>query len=131
MKTINKFLLSTLGAASLFALAGTAQAQFKPAVDDGIAASPRLRQILDDRHWKTAAPSDHATAYHAATTDGIAASPKTRQNLADRGASGNVLPGRSQAVGYAATGSDGITASPKARQMLNERGANFQIAPVK
>lgn len=49
MKTTAKILVSAFSAAALFSLASNAQAQYKAVGDDGITASPRLRQILNER----------------------------------------------------------------------------------
>jgi len=49
MNTTAKMLLSAFGAAALLSLAGNSQAQYKAVGDDGIAASPKLRQFLNER----------------------------------------------------------------------------------
>ena len=51
MKT-NLFSKIALSAVALAALAftGTARAQYKPGGDDGIAASPKVRQLLSERN---------------------------------------------------------------------------------
>ena len=46
MKTINKTLIAALAGIALLSLANTSQAQFKTAVDDGIAASPKVRSMM-------------------------------------------------------------------------------------
>lgn len=48
MKTTN--IIAALAGLALFSFAGSVQAQYKPTGDDGITASPRLRQQLDDWH---------------------------------------------------------------------------------
>jgi hypothetical protein len=129
MKTTQTLLLSVFSATALFALTGSAQTSYSVVGDNGIAASPKLRQMLNDRKASGSGGSDLMASYHAVGSDGIAASPKVRQSLTDRGASGSSSDA-SQAA-YAAVGSDGIAASPKLRQMLNEQGGRFQIAPVR
>ncbi len=54
MKELNSTLVAALAGLALSLLAGTAQAQYKPTGDDGITASPRLRQQLDERKARTA-----------------------------------------------------------------------------
>ena len=46
MQTTNKTLLAALASIALFSFASPAQAQFKPAGDDGIAASPKVRSMM-------------------------------------------------------------------------------------
>ena len=48
MKTTNKTLIATLAGIAMFAFTSPVLAQYKPAGDDGIAASPKLRQQLDE-----------------------------------------------------------------------------------
>lgn len=48
-----KIALAVVALAAL-AFAGTASAQYKPVGDDGIAASPRVRQMLNERKASTA-----------------------------------------------------------------------------
>lgn len=109
--------------------------------DDGITASPKWRQFLDERAamnqtTSDAAPVDRTVGYRASGDDGITASPKMRQMLNEQYAQVyaqlNYPEVASRSVGYQATGDDGITASPKMRQMLNERGqGENQVASLK
>lgn len=133
MKTTTRVLLSTVSAAALFLLAGNAQAQYKAVGDDGIAASPKVRQFLEEqkRVGTGSSASDRVVGYQAVGADGIAASPRVRQMLAERATARATSSEAGQSVGYAAVGKDGIAASPKARQMLNEKGATIQVAPFK
>ncbi len=48
MKTTNRTLIATLAGIALLSFAGPVQAQYKPAGDDGIAASPKVRQMLNE-----------------------------------------------------------------------------------
>jgi len=136
MKNLSKITLVAAFAA-MFSVASQASAQYQAVGDDGIAASPRLRQMLNERKTAASTPS-YAVAsvgYQAVGDDGIAASPKLRQMLDERRAVASAPSTGSTAVvstGYQATGADGITASPKLRQQLNERGAQtIMIAPLK
>jgi hypothetical protein len=52
----------TIGLALFAGVAGVANAQFKPAADDGTYASPKLRQQLDDQTaWRNTAPAAAAS----------------------------------------------------------------------
>jgi len=132
MKTTNKFLLSAFSAAALFSLAGNVQAQYQAIGDDGIAASPRLRALLNERKTTPSDPTaPKAAAYQARGDDGIVASPRMRAMLNERKAAPGVASDSARIVSYQPVGEDGIAASPKFRQMLNEKHATFQVAPVK
>ncbi|MBK8002065.1 MAG: hypothetical protein IPK15_26060 [Verrucomicrobia bacterium] len=48
MKRTNNILIAALAGIALSLFAGSAQAQYKPTGDDGITASPKLRQQLDE-----------------------------------------------------------------------------------
>jgi hypothetical protein len=134
MNNLNKILFAAALAATV-SLANNASAQYKPTGDDGITASPKVRQMLNER----AAAAHPAPSISVATVttrtpglDGVAASPKVRQMLAERKVAVSGTPSAEVAsAGYRATGADGIAASPKLRQQLNERGATYMIAPVK
>ena len=137
MKDFKNLLLSAALAGTM-GLAYNASAQYKPADEDGIAASPKVRQMLNERKVKTAgaktgAITVAATVRSGAENDGIAASPKVRQMMGERRAptSSPVSGSEYATVGYVATGPDGITASPKVRQQLNERTTVLTVAPVK
>ena len=53
MKRTHNTLIAALAGLALSVLAGTAQAQYKPTGDDGITASPKLREQLDQRRART------------------------------------------------------------------------------
>src|ERR1700716_1581335 len=84
-------LLSLGTVALLIGAANPSNAQYQAVGDDGIAASPRLRQILNERQ---AADSAFCNCSDVAFFND---------------------------AGYKVTGEDGIAASPKMRQILNER----------
>ena len=123
-----------LMAALLMTAASTAFAspQYRPTGDDGITASPRLRQTLDERAAAkrvTAQPVSSTVTYRTLGTQATAASPKLQQLQAQRRL---VIDNNSgQVAGYRPTGADGITASPKLRQQLDQQGTTVMIAPVK
>jgi hypothetical protein len=135
MKNGNKIAIVTVTAiAAMFV--SQARAQFRAGEDDGIAASPKVRQMLNER--KAAAQARQSgsvtvasASYRAVGADGIAASPKVRQMLDQRKAGAGSVETGGLYAGYRATGADGVTASPKVRAQLDERGSQFQIAPVK
>jgi len=130
MKT-NKLILLAAVATAAFTLKTPARAQFKPETNDGIAASPKVRQNLDERNAHQTAASHLVVATRPAGAESaVAASPKVAQMLAEH----KVVPGSTtieDSVSMTARSGDGITASPKVRQQLDERGAQIQIAPVK
>ena len=134
MKLLNKIVL-VAACAALAGLPHRASAQPRAVGDDGIAASPRIRQMLNDRNGAPGASSVAvASACCAATSeDGIAASPRLRQFLDERRTMAGTPSTSVASVGYRPAGEDGIAASPKLRQQLNERGAElqFMVAPVK
>lgn len=133
MKKLNRIIFAAAVAATL-SVVNSATAQFKPVIDDGIAASPRIRQMLDER--KVVAKSSPAEVgllgYQASGQDGITAPPSIRQRLSEMKTIASTPSNAFASVGYQATGDDGITASPKVRQQLNERGGTqVMIAPLK
>ena len=134
MKTLNKILFAA-AFATAFSLANQASAQYKPTGDDGVTASPRVRQMLNERAAAArVAPSipGGTITYQAPRQEGVAASPKVHQLLAAQKVIVSATPSSEVAsAGYRATGSDGIAASPRVRQLLNERNTTFMIAPVK
>lgn len=127
--------------AAVLSSAGQANAQFKVNEEDGIAASPKFRQMLNERKASQAAAvtAKHNSAatyvsHRAGGSDGIAASPRMRQMLEEKRASAHVAKSGNDGgrwVGYKPVGKDGIAASPKFRQQLDERGGAIIIAPVK
>jgi len=130
MKNTHRFLVAA-AALALFASAGQAKAGGTASCcDDGIAASPKVRAMLDEREARCMA-SGQVTTYRITTrqTD-IAASPRVQQMRNDRTPAPAVQVAAETAA-YRPTGSDGITASPKVRAMLDERRQTVEIAPLK
>ena len=122
-------MLIAAAAITLFASAGQIQAQYQAVGDDGIAASPKVRQMLNERKARATAPQE-VTINRIVPQTTVAASPKVQQMLKER-APGTVPEVGPETAGYRPTGSDGITASPKLRAMLDEREQTVQIAPLK
>src|SRR6266446_4602202 len=122
MKTLNRILLAAATAAS-FALVSQALA------DDSIAASPKARQMMNDRNAAAIAATAVTTgaSYEVSTPGANAtASPKGHQMFADQAkstlaSSGDTLVSRA----------DGIAASPNVRAQLNDRPVVFEVAPLK
>jgi hypothetical protein len=142
MKKMNQILFAAVIATTI-SLASQANAQYKINEHDGIAASPRLRQQLNEQKASATAAAiaskNHPTTtvasagYRVTENDGIAASPKTRQVLNEQSRRSTAVQSSTAvaSAGYKATGPDGITASPRLRQQLNERPVTIMVAPVK
>ena len=131
MKIINSLVILA-GATLLLASAGQSKAQYQPIGDDGIAASPKVRQMLNERRAIPAAMGGaEVPGYQIVGEAGIAASPKVRQMLNEEEVAARTPASGAQAAGYKPTGDDGITASPKLRQILDEQKGAFEIAPLK
>ena len=135
MKNLNKALL-VAAIAAVFGLANQASAQSQLFGDDGIAASPKVRQQLNEQKARSAATMTLTpTGYVIREDSGIAASPKVREALEERRIVKTVVvePSATARAGYRPTGDDGITASPKLRQQLDQRAAQepVMIAPLK
>ncbi len=137
MKNINRFLVAA-AALALFASTSQARADGSSACcstasccNDGIAASPKVRAMLDERCRNKCAPADQATVRSTVTTQtAIAASPKV-QAMLDAQRTAPTQPTGPAYAGYRPVGDDGIAASPKLRQMLDERRQMVEIAPLK
>ena len=134
MKNTNMLLILT-AVAALLASTSQSNAQYRAVGDHGIAASPKLRQFLNESGKKMVkgAPSTAVVSvgYRATGRDGITASPRLRYLIDDSRGVASTGPTVLVNVGYRPTGDDGITASPKLRQFLNERNGAYQIAPLK
>lgn len=139
---MNQILFAAVLAATL-SVAVQAGAQSSVYEEDGIAASPKVRQALNERKASANASAIAArnrvittaasTRDQPAASAGIAASPKLSQQLAEL----NKHSAPASSMGTAAstssqpTGADGIAASPKLRQALEERSTTAMVAPVK
>lgn len=132
MKNMKAFLIVAALAAT-FSVTSRANAQNQLAGDDGIAASPKFRQFLNEHKKVANTPSATVAAvgYQATGDDGIAASPRMRQQINERKTVASTPSTTVTSVGYQPTGADGITASPKRRQQLNEHSTQFMVAPLK
>jgi hypothetical protein len=127
-------LLLALAVGGILSLTASANAQYRPIGEDGIVASPKLRQQLNERKSVASVPSGTVASvgYRATGENGVTASPKLRQQLNESRAATSTPHSEIASVGYKPTGNDGITASPKLRQQLNERRHKVvQIAPLK
>lgn len=128
MKHSNRLLIAA-AALALFVSAGQSQAQYRAVGDDGIAASPKVRQMLNEQKARAAA-TQQVTINRIVPQTTIAASPKVQQMLKEQMRAPGPQLGP-ETAGYKATGSDGVTASPKVRQMLDEHRQTVEIAPLK
>src|SRR5258707_13071072 len=102
------------GVALLFGSALQSNAQYKAVGDDGIAASPKVRQMLVERR---------------SSCDTCCAA--TKEARADHQRTAAALAAGSQIFGYRAAGDDGITASPKGRALLDAQKRTVEIAPLR
>lgn len=134
MKNI-KVILSIAALGGMFGFSQQVSAQYLAVGSDGIAASPKGRQMLKQTRTVQSAPSATGApvGYSAVGSDGMAASPKARQVLE---ASRTVASAPSTpvvSVGYSASGADGLAASPKGRAQLNESSGRIplMVAPAK
>ena len=126
---LNRILFTAATVASL-SLASTALAQYEPVGNDGVAASPKLRQALADRSVRVGPADASAAVAGACCENNIVASPKVRQTLPAEPKC-CAAPSKDSLVSTTSKRNDGIFASPKVRGQLNERPQQFQIAPVK
>jgi hypothetical protein len=133
MKNLNSILFAAAVSATL-SLASNASAQFKPAAGDGIAASPKVRQMLNERaaRARVAPVIPSVTVTYRTPGVGVTASPRVRQMLNEQTVVISQTPSTEvAAVGYRPRAADGIAASPRLRQQLNERSSPIIIAPLK
>ncbi len=119
-------ILFAFAIATTLGIATHANAQFKVNEDDGIAASPRVRQMLNERKaskaaaaiLKIAPTTDLYAGYRAVGSDGIAASPKVRQMLDEQRVSRIVTTPSQETViaGYRPVGHHSFSECPPATQ---------------
>lgn len=129
MKNSNHLLVAAATLA-LLASAGRATAGTRYCCDDGFAASPKVRAMLDERCKSRCTAPTAVTATTITCQTDVAASPKVQQMRKER-VSATLPQLGAETAGYKATGSDGITASPKVRAMLDEHRQTVEIAPLK
>jgi hypothetical protein len=131
MKNIDK-LLFVAALATSFGLASRAGAQYRIDTEDGIAASPKLRQMMDDRNSAAIIVVPPATPNVPVTDpnlpEGVAASPKIEQMQSNQLVESPVVADETGPVGYQAAGPDGIAASPKLRQQLEDQNPYSQYS---
>jgi hypothetical protein len=101
---MKKTILLGIAAVSVFTF--TANAQYHPTGEDGITASPKLRQMLEETKKVVRSPSATVASvgYQATREDGITASPKLRQLLNEREAVVSTPSAVIGSVGYRPTG---------------------------
>jgi hypothetical protein len=130
MKMTTKVLIAIAAAVTLIP-AAQATAQHQPGGQDGVAASPKLRQALEEHRAVAPSQNIHALASApAARQYKIAASPRLQQQLTENKPRSGAVAG----IEVASTTTrvdDGIAASPKVREQLRSTQPSFQIAPRK
>jgi len=129
MKNLSN-ILSVAVLAAMFSLANRVNAQYQAVGEDGIAASPKLRQMLNERKSGSTTTSQSVASVSSTSEDGIVLSPRARQMLNESRVVASTSSTATASAGYQPI-ENGIAASPKLRQQLNERGAHFMVAPVK
>lgn len=133
MKNQNNILFVIALAASL-SLVSSVNAQYRPTGDDGVTASPKVRQQLNEREAGTrmASAVPPVIVIYQNPAESIAVSPKGREMAVQQRVVVSSVPSAEAAsIGYQPTGTDGITASPKLREQLNEQRTPIIIAPLK
>jgi hypothetical protein len=134
MKKMNKLVITSIAMATLIP-ALHANAQYKATGDDGITASPRLRQRLNEQGMvsPSVAASTDNVAYVPATPGRIAASPRARAQMDERNlVAVTVSPVATVATRKTRSPVDGIAASPKLLEQMRDRVGMPQvdIAPI-
>jgi hypothetical protein len=122
---IMKTFLMALTMAAALAPATQLQAQYKHNGADGVAASPKLREMLESRRTVASAPATVITV-----NDGIVASPKLRERLDSE----KTIPTSTSAMAIDLAhpqNTDVVVASPKLREQMGTRSPRFEIAPIK
>lgn len=125
-------ILTVAAATVVLGFLGQAVAQSQMSGPNGLAASPKVRQALNERPGQTSVVAPHQ-ARHTATiapAGYLAASPKV-QAMARENAKSGVAANAAIMVASTPVRADGIAASPKLREQMNERSMQFQIAPLK
>ncbi len=109
-----------------------AAAQAQMSGPNGLAASPKVRQMLSERPAKSSEATVAAPVTQARNqrTSALAASPKVQQMMQDN-AKSTVADATANVVASNRGNVDGIAASPKVRAQMDERSVRFQIAPLK
>jgi hypothetical protein len=103
---------------------------YKTTGDDGIAASPRLRQMMDDRCALHTAMGGSETIVGEGTGARVSTTQGTyfAQNDQRTGMPNYQL----QSMGFhKTTGDDGIAASPRLRQMMNDRLVRGELVEIR
>jgi len=117
----------------LSATIGQGWAQSQASGPNGIAGSPKVLQMLNERSARiTSSTGTPVVSSTVSRGEVVAGPPKVQQMLRERTMATTPALFTGPAVaGYKPTGDDGITASPKLRQILDERTASTQVAPLK
>lgn len=117
---------------ALAILAGQAFAQSQMSGPNGIAASPRLRAMLNERPAPASfvVSTRQAPSSWSSSQDTLAASPRLRSML-PASQNSTIAPSPVVVVQSPSRVSDNLAASPRLRSQLEERSMQFQVAPLK
>src|SRR5262249_10762838 len=97
-------------------LANRVNAQYQAVAEDGTAASPKVRQMLNERKAVSSTSSATGSSVQTVSEDRIIASPRARQMLNETRVVASTPSMSTTLAGYQAVGKDGAAASPKVRQ---------------
>ena len=110
-----------------------AQAQYRVTENDGIAASPKVRQMMNERqaNFTSVSVANPAVVVQTSSAPAIAASPKVSQFLAEQRANQAALKAPTVYM-QPESAQTGIAASPRVQKEISERTTPaIQIAPLK
>ena len=127
----NLILLASIAITASFI--SQAQAQYRVTEDDGIAASPKVRQMLNEHkaNFTKVSPANPAVVVQTTCAPTIAASPKVSQFLAEQRANQAALKAEPSSA-QPQVAQNGIAASPRVQKEISERTTPaIQIAPLK
>ena len=134
MKNTRYFLI-VAAALAVFASAGQAKAGGSSCCsgsccDDGIAASPKVRAMLDERCKSKCVTSVPATVNTITRQTDIAASPRVQQMRNEpMQATVTVIQTAPETVGYQPTGPDGCSPATRTKHRLEPGGCISRSAP--
>jgi hypothetical protein len=133
MNSLTKFFITSVAMSALLS-AFQACAQYRPTGEDGITASPRLRQMLNERPAlsRSGSASSDPVLVSGSTRDGIVASSRVNPQITQR-KSITLPPSTDSALASTTKApNDGIAASPKLRQQMRDHSAppQVEIAPI-
>jgi hypothetical protein len=134
MNSLTKFFITSVAMSALLP-AFQVHAQYRPTGEDGITASPRLRQMLNERPAvsRSGSASSDPVLVSGSTRDGIVASSRVNPQITQRKGNITLPPSTDSALASTTKApNDGIAASPKLRQQMRDHSAppQVEIAPI-